>query len=102
MHKVVLLRHGESTWNMENRFTGWTDVDLSERGFAESHRVGQLLKAEGSASSRQTGEGAVGIETDAAGSEVWLDVVDNHTAEFHKTVNEAIRAQQPGRLGTSD
>jgi 2,3-bisphosphoglycerate-dependent phosphoglycerate mutase len=47
MHKVVLLRHGESTWNMENRFTGWTDVDLSERGFAEAHRAGQLLKAEG-------------------------------------------------------
>jgi len=47
MYKVVLLRHGESTWNMENRFTGWTDVDLSERGFAEAHRAGQLLKAEG-------------------------------------------------------
>ena len=47
MHKVVLLRHGESTWNMENRFTGWTNVDLSERGFAEAHRAGQLLKAEG-------------------------------------------------------
>jgi 2,3-bisphosphoglycerate-dependent phosphoglycerate mutase len=47
MHNVVLLRHGESTWNMENRFTGWTDVDLSERGFAEAHRAGQLLKAEG-------------------------------------------------------
>jgi 2,3-bisphosphoglycerate-dependent phosphoglycerate mutase len=47
MYKVVLLRHGESTWNMENRFTGWTDVDLSERGFAEAHRAGLLLKAEG-------------------------------------------------------
>ena len=47
MHKVVLLRHGESTWNMENRFTGWTDVDLSERGVAEAHRAGLLLKAEG-------------------------------------------------------
>jgi len=47
MYKVVLLRHGESTWNMENRFTGWTDVDLSERGFAEAHRAGRLLKAEG-------------------------------------------------------
>jgi 2,3-bisphosphoglycerate-dependent phosphoglycerate mutase len=47
MHKVVLLRHGESTWNMENRFTGWTDVDLSERGVAEAHRAGRLLKAEG-------------------------------------------------------
>jgi 2,3-bisphosphoglycerate-dependent phosphoglycerate mutase len=47
VYKVVLLRHGESTWNMENRFTGWTDVDLSERGFAEAHRAGELLKAEG-------------------------------------------------------
>jgi 2,3-bisphosphoglycerate-dependent phosphoglycerate mutase len=47
MHKVVLLRHGESTWNRENRFTGWTDVDLSDRGFAEARRAGHLLKAEG-------------------------------------------------------
>jgi len=47
LYKVVLLRHGESAWNMENRFTGWTDVDLSERGDAEAHRAGQLLKAEG-------------------------------------------------------
>jgi 2,3-bisphosphoglycerate-dependent phosphoglycerate mutase len=47
MYKVVLLRHGESTWNMENRFTGWMDVDLSERGFAEAHRAGRLLKTEG-------------------------------------------------------
>jgi 2,3-bisphosphoglycerate-dependent phosphoglycerate mutase len=46
MYKVVLLRHGESTWNMENRFTGWTDVDLSERGFAEARRAGALLKAD--------------------------------------------------------
>jgi len=47
MFNVVLLRHGESIWNMENRFTGWTDVDLSERGMAEAHRAGQILKAEG-------------------------------------------------------
>jgi 2,3-bisphosphoglycerate-dependent phosphoglycerate mutase len=47
MHKVVLLRHGESTWNLENRFTGWTDVDLSERGIAEAHRAGRLLKGDG-------------------------------------------------------
>ena len=47
MHKVVLLRHGESTWNLENRFTGWTDVDLSERGLAEADCAGRLLKAEG-------------------------------------------------------
>jgi 2,3-bisphosphoglycerate-dependent phosphoglycerate mutase len=44
MHKVVLLRHGESVWNKENRFTGWTDVDLSERGLEEARRAGQLLK----------------------------------------------------------
>src|SRR5947209_5353279 len=42
MHKVVLLRHGESTWNKENRFTGWTDVDLSERGVEEAKAAGQL------------------------------------------------------------
>ena len=47
MHKLVLLRHGESDWNRENRFTGWTDVDLSDRGFAEARRAGHLLKAEG-------------------------------------------------------
>ena len=44
MYKVVLLRHGESTWNMENRFTGWTDVDLSEKGIAEANEAGQLLQ----------------------------------------------------------
>ncbi len=38
MYKVVLLRHGESTWNKENRFTGWTDVDLSEKGLAGSKK----------------------------------------------------------------
>jgi 2,3-bisphosphoglycerate-dependent phosphoglycerate mutase len=47
MYKVVLLRHGESVWNKENRFTGWTDVDLSERGIDEAHRAGVLLKKEG-------------------------------------------------------
>ena len=47
MHKVVLLRHGESTWNMENRFTGWTDVDLSEKGLVEARTAGEVLKAEG-------------------------------------------------------
>lgn len=47
MYKLVLLRHGESVWNKENRFTGWTDADLSERGVAEAHEAGQLLKAEG-------------------------------------------------------
>ncbi|MBI1884268.1 MAG: 2,3-diphosphoglycerate-dependent phosphoglycerate mutase [Chlamydiae bacterium] len=47
MHKLVLLRHGESVWNKENRFTGWTDVDLSEKGVGEARRAGQLLKKEG-------------------------------------------------------
>ena len=47
MRKVVLLRHGESQWNRENRFTGWTDVDLSEAGIAEARAGGRLLKAEG-------------------------------------------------------
>ena len=44
MPKLVLLRHGESTWNLENRFTGWTDVDLSERGLAEAAAAGRLLR----------------------------------------------------------
>jgi 2,3-bisphosphoglycerate-dependent phosphoglycerate mutase len=47
MYKLVLLRHGESTWNNENRFTGWTDVDLSEKGFQEAKEAGRVLKAEG-------------------------------------------------------
>ncbi len=46
-HRIVLLRHGESVWNKENRFTGWTDVDLSERGIEEARAAGRLLKAEG-------------------------------------------------------
>jgi 2,3-bisphosphoglycerate-dependent phosphoglycerate mutase len=47
VYKVVLLRHGESTWNKENRFTGWTDVDLTERGVAEAEVAGELLRREG-------------------------------------------------------
>jgi 2,3-bisphosphoglycerate-dependent phosphoglycerate mutase len=47
MHRVVLLRHGESTWNKENRFTGWTDVDLSEKGREEAVAAGGLLREEG-------------------------------------------------------
>ena len=47
MHTLVLLRHGESTWNKENRFTGWTDVDLSDRGRDEAGEAGRLLKREG-------------------------------------------------------
>ncbi len=47
MFKLVLLRHGESIWNKENRFTGWTDVDLSEKGYEEAKKAGQVLKQEG-------------------------------------------------------
>jgi 2,3-bisphosphoglycerate-dependent phosphoglycerate mutase len=47
MHKVVLLRHGESTWNKENRFTGWHDVDLTDRGREEAREAGRLLKEGG-------------------------------------------------------
>ncbi len=47
MHKLVLIRHGQSEWNKENRFTGWKDVDLSELGKEEAHAAGKLLKAEG-------------------------------------------------------
>ena len=47
MPTLVLLRHGESTWNKENRFTGWTDVDLSDTGVAEAHEGGRLLRDEG-------------------------------------------------------
>jgi 2,3-bisphosphoglycerate-dependent phosphoglycerate mutase len=47
MHKVVLLRHGESVWNKENLFTGWTDVDLSEKGRSEAREAGRVLKEKG-------------------------------------------------------
>jgi 2,3-bisphosphoglycerate-dependent phosphoglycerate mutase len=47
MHKLVLIRHGESAWNRENRFTGWTDVDLSDKGVEEAHEGGRTLKREG-------------------------------------------------------
>lgn len=47
MKKIVLLRHGESIWNKENRFTGWTDVDLSGKGVEEAKKCGQILKKEG-------------------------------------------------------
>jgi 2,3-bisphosphoglycerate-dependent phosphoglycerate mutase len=47
MYKLVLLRHGESDWNKENRFTGWTDVDLSEKGKAEAQKAGRLMKEAG-------------------------------------------------------
>jgi 2,3-bisphosphoglycerate-dependent phosphoglycerate mutase len=47
MYKVVLLRHGESSWNRENRFTGWTDVDLSEKGMEEAKKAGRVMKENG-------------------------------------------------------
>jgi 2,3-bisphosphoglycerate-dependent phosphoglycerate mutase len=47
MHQLILVRHGESIWNQENRFTGWTDVDLSHKGLEEAHKAGQALRALG-------------------------------------------------------
>ncbi len=47
MKRLILLRHGQSQWNLENKFTGWTDVDLSDHGKWEAHKAGQLLKSEG-------------------------------------------------------
>ena len=47
MYQLVLIRHGESTWNLENRFTGWTDVPLTETGIAQAKAAGQLLRDEG-------------------------------------------------------
>jgi 2,3-bisphosphoglycerate-dependent phosphoglycerate mutase len=47
MYKIVFMRHGESTWNLENRFTGWTDVDLTEKGIAEAREAGRVLKEAG-------------------------------------------------------
>jgi 2,3-bisphosphoglycerate-dependent phosphoglycerate mutase len=47
MYKIVFMRHGESTWNLENRFTGWTDVDLTEKGIEEAREAGKLLKEAG-------------------------------------------------------
>ena len=47
MKKVVLIRHGESAWNKENRFTGWTDVDLTPHGVEEAREAGKLLKEKG-------------------------------------------------------
>lgn len=47
MHKLVLIRHGESTWNLENRFTGWTDVDLTPTGIEQAKQAGRLLRESG-------------------------------------------------------
>ena len=45
MSKLILIRHGQSVWNAENRFTGWVDVDLSEKGILEAKKSGQLIKS---------------------------------------------------------
>ena len=47
MYKLVMIRHGESEWNKLNLFTGWTDVELSDKGVMEAHRAGKTLKEEG-------------------------------------------------------
>lgn len=47
MKILVLLRHGESIWNKENRFTGWTDIDLSEKGIEEARQAGKVLRQDG-------------------------------------------------------
>ena len=47
MKKLVLVRHGQSEWNLQNRFTGWVDVDLSEKGYSEAKESGELLKEAG-------------------------------------------------------
>ena len=47
MPQLVLIRHGQSAWNLENRFTGWWDVDVTEQGAAEAYAAGELLKAKG-------------------------------------------------------
>ena len=47
MHKLVLMRHGQSQWNLENRFTGWVDVDLTEQGRQEAQKAGELLRTQG-------------------------------------------------------
>ena len=47
MPRLILVRHGQSQWNLENRFTGWWDVDLTEKGVAEAQAAGELLRAKG-------------------------------------------------------
>ena len=47
MYKIVLMRHGESTWNLDNRFTGWTDIDLTAKGEAEAKNAGKVLQDAG-------------------------------------------------------
>lgn len=82
MYKLVLMRHGESQWNLENRFTGWADVDLTEKGREEARKAGELLKAEGfgfdiaytSVLKRAINTLNIALE---AMDQVWLPVVKN-------------------------
>ncbi len=75
MYTLVLLRHGESTWNLENRFTGWHDVPLSETGIAEARRAGELMRAEGLAfDAAHTSLLRRAIQT----VNIALDVMDQH------------------------
>jgi 2,3-bisphosphoglycerate-dependent phosphoglycerate mutase len=68
MLKLVLLRHGQSVWNLDDRFTGWTDVDLSDQGVREAHEAGRLLKAQGYtfdvAYTSHVGPGTLYLETE--------------------------------------
>ena len=74
MHKLVLVRHGESTWNKENRFTGWTDVDLSEKGVQEAIEAGQVLARDGFAFDIvYTSVLKRAIKTGNTASDVWLN-----------------------------
>ncbi len=54
MHKLVMIRHGESTWNRDNRFTGWTDVPLTDTGVEQARTAGRLLKSLGASSTSPT------------------------------------------------
>ena len=82
MYKLVLMRHGESQWNLENRFTGWADVDLTEKGREEARKAGELLKAVGfgfdiaytSVLKRAINTLNIALE---AMDQVWLPVVKN-------------------------
>ena len=65
MHKLVLIRHGESTWNLENRFTGWTDVDLTPTGVEQAAQAGRLLKEAGYEFDRRLHLGAEARHLDA-------------------------------------
>ena len=72
MYKIVLIRHGESTWNLDNRFTGWTDVPLTATGVEQARQSGRLL--------REQGERARG----AGVRELRVRLVDHHDAEVFR------------------